>query len=278
MARLFVIRKNIRWRPRASSSPPACLWLNGTVCVKLPRPCTGRCAATGFARVDLFYTPDGRIVFNEVNTIPGFTEHSRFPGMMRGRGSGIRPAGGAAAGTGGGGRMSDSDPGAALAGTLALVNPAHPLQARPAPKRWSPPCRTRRRAAGAAGRRSCWQRCWTASARRGASCRQRWRSHAEQQALYADSVRDNGLEFTQKYVALPGCSEHETGLAIDVGEAREVIDFSVPHFPIQESARPSAARRRATASSNGIPKARRPSPASAMNHGIFAMLAGPTPG
>lgn len=41
---------------------------------------------TGFARMDLFYTPDGRIVFNEVNTIPGFTEHSRFPGMMRGAG------------------------------------------------------------------------------------------------------------------------------------------------------------------------------------------------
>lgn len=82
----LIIRKNIRWRPRASTCPPACLWLNGTVCVKQPRPCTGRCAATGFARVDLFYTPDGRIVFNEVNTIPGFTEHSRFPGMMRGAG------------------------------------------------------------------------------------------------------------------------------------------------------------------------------------------------
>ena len=41
---------------------------------------------TGFARVDLFYTPDGRIVFNEVNTIPGFTAHSRFPGMMCGVG------------------------------------------------------------------------------------------------------------------------------------------------------------------------------------------------
>lgn len=37
-------------------------------------------------QIDLFYTPDGRIVFNEVNTIPGFTEHSRFPGMMRGAG------------------------------------------------------------------------------------------------------------------------------------------------------------------------------------------------
>lgn len=41
---------------------------------------------TGFARVDLFLTPDGRIVFNEVNTIPGFTEHSRFPGMMKAAG------------------------------------------------------------------------------------------------------------------------------------------------------------------------------------------------
>lgn len=40
----------------------------------------------GFARVDLFLTPQGRIVFNEVNTIPGFTEHSRFPGMMKAAG------------------------------------------------------------------------------------------------------------------------------------------------------------------------------------------------
>ncbi len=41
---------------------------------------------SGFARVDLFLTPSGGIVFNEVNTIPGFTEHSRFPKMMRGAG------------------------------------------------------------------------------------------------------------------------------------------------------------------------------------------------
>lgn len=37
----------------------------------------------GFARVDMFLTPSGEIVFNEVNTIPGFTEHSRFPSMMK---------------------------------------------------------------------------------------------------------------------------------------------------------------------------------------------------
>ena len=37
----------------------------------------------GFARVDMFYTPEGKIVFNEVNTIPGFTPFSRFPSMMK---------------------------------------------------------------------------------------------------------------------------------------------------------------------------------------------------
>lgn len=36
----------------------------------------------GFARVDLFYTPKGELVFNEVNTIPGFTSHSRYPSML----------------------------------------------------------------------------------------------------------------------------------------------------------------------------------------------------
>lgn len=41
---------------------------------------------SGFARVDLFLTPDKQIVFNEINTIPGFTEHSRFPGMMKAAG------------------------------------------------------------------------------------------------------------------------------------------------------------------------------------------------
>ena len=43
----------------------------------------------GFARVDLFLTPAGDIVFNEVNTIPGFTAHSRYPSMMRGIGIGF---------------------------------------------------------------------------------------------------------------------------------------------------------------------------------------------
>ena len=39
-----------------------------------------------FARVDLFLTPEGEIIFNEVNTIPGFTAHSRYPNMMKAAG------------------------------------------------------------------------------------------------------------------------------------------------------------------------------------------------
>lgn len=41
---------------------------------------------SGFARVDLFLTPAWEIVFHEVNTIPGFTAHSRYPNMMKGIG------------------------------------------------------------------------------------------------------------------------------------------------------------------------------------------------
>ena len=41
---------------------------------------------TGCARADFFFTPEGEIVFNEINTIPGFTSHSRYPAMMAGVG------------------------------------------------------------------------------------------------------------------------------------------------------------------------------------------------
>jgi D-alanine--(R)-lactate ligase len=36
----------------------------------------------GLSRVDMFLQEDGRIVFNEVNTLPGFTAYSRYPRMM----------------------------------------------------------------------------------------------------------------------------------------------------------------------------------------------------
>jgi D-alanine---(R)-lactate ligase len=45
---------------------------------------------TGLARVDLFLLPDGSVVLNEVNTLPGLTSYSRYPRMMAAAG---RPLG-----------------------------------------------------------------------------------------------------------------------------------------------------------------------------------------
>lgn len=58
-----------------------------------------------------------------------------------------------------------------------------------------------------------------------------WRSAEEQQEIWDGSTRENGEEFTRKYVALPGCSEHQTGLAIDLALRADSIDFIRPEFP-----------------------------------------------
>lgn len=58
-----------------------------------------------------------------------------------------------------------------------------------------------------------------------------WRSQAEQQKIWNDSLGENGLVFTQTYVARPGCSEHQTGLAIDLGLRGDAVDFLRPDFP-----------------------------------------------
>ena len=58
-----------------------------------------------------------------------------------------------------------------------------------------------------------------------------WRSMQEQENIYAQSLKENGSEFTQEYVALPGHSEHQTGLAIDLALTSDNIDFIRPDFP-----------------------------------------------
>lgn len=40
----------------------------------------------GFARIDFFVDKNNEIYFNEINTIPGFTSHSRFPNMLKAKG------------------------------------------------------------------------------------------------------------------------------------------------------------------------------------------------
>ena len=58
-----------------------------------------------------------------------------------------------------------------------------------------------------------------------------YRSLAEQQQIYEDSLQEHGLAFTQKFVALPNTSEHQTGLAIDLALQQAEIDFICPEFP-----------------------------------------------
>ena len=58
-----------------------------------------------------------------------------------------------------------------------------------------------------------------------------WRSRAEQQQIWDGSMAENGEDFTRKYVAIPGCSEHQTGLAIDLALRSDSIDFIRPDFP-----------------------------------------------
>ncbi len=58
-----------------------------------------------------------------------------------------------------------------------------------------------------------------------------YRSMKEQTDIYKESLMENGEEFTKKYVALPSHSEHETGLAIDLGLNKKHIDFIRPDFP-----------------------------------------------
>ena len=40
----------------------------------------------------------------------------------------------------------------------------------------------------------------------------------------------NGLAYTKQFVALPGCSEHQLGLAIDVGLKGSQDDLICPRF------------------------------------------------
>lgn len=58
-----------------------------------------------------------------------------------------------------------------------------------------------------------------------------WRSFEEQQRIWDETLAESGPEFTRKYVAFPGHSEHQTGLAIDLALKQDSIDFICPEFP-----------------------------------------------
>ena len=115
--------------------------------------------------------------------------------------------------------------------TLILVNAAHPLSPGPAPDlvpadEAHPHILLERRAARLLG--ACIQAVGGVGAIVPVSG---WRSQAQQQAIWDQTWAEEGEVFTRQYVARPGCSEHQTGLAIDLGLAAPHIDFIRPHFP-----------------------------------------------
>lgn len=58
-----------------------------------------------------------------------------------------------------------------------------------------------------------------------------FRTQKEQEEIWRDTQAKEGPAFTQKYVARPGHSEHQTGLAIDLAAQSPQIDFICPDFP-----------------------------------------------
>ena len=58
-----------------------------------------------------------------------------------------------------------------------------------------------------------------------------FRSYERQKEIYDDSMIRRGKTHTNSHIAFPGTSEHQTGLAIDLGLRQDHIDFICPEFP-----------------------------------------------
>lgn len=119
------------------------------------------------------------------------------------------------------------DPGVLHRGELILVNRDHPLKQEPGPSQrteLSPGC-------GMIHQAAAMLRALLEETGPGIALVSGWRSFNEQQQIFRDSIREHGEKFTRQYVAVPGRSEHQTGLAIDLGEDQPGLDFLRPDFP-----------------------------------------------
>ena len=131
-----------------------------------------------------------------------------------------------------------------MRGTLYLVNRAHPLAEEPEAEALVPVDGGHPRIMLHARAKVMLDQLLTAVGGRGAIVPvSGYRPRSEQQAIWDGSLAEHGQKFTETYVARPGCSEHQTGLAIDLGENRPEVDFLCPAFP--DSGPCGALRRRA---------------------------------
>lgn len=57
-----------------------------------------------------------------------------------------------------------------------------------------------------------------------------YRTREEQADIYESTRLERGEDFTRRFVALPDCSEHQTGLAVDMALIKPDIDEIAPDF------------------------------------------------
>ena len=131
-----------------------------------------------------------------------------------------------------------------MRGTLYLVNRARPLDGEPEAETLVPVYDSLPQIRLHARARAMLDQLLTVVGGRGAIVPvSGYRPRSEQQAIWDGALAEHGQKFTETYVAAPGCSEHQTGLAIDLGENRPEVDFLCPAFP--DSGPCGALRRRA---------------------------------
>ena len=119
-----------------------------------------------------------------------------------------------------------------MRGTLYLVNRAHPLAGEPEAEALVPVDGGHSRIMLHQRARVMLEQLLTAVDGRGAIVPvSGYRPRSEQQAIWDGSLAEHGQKFTETYVARPGCSEHQTGLAIDLGLNQGEVDFLRPAFP-----------------------------------------------
>lgn len=58
-----------------------------------------------------------------------------------------------------------------------------------------------------------------------------YRFMQEQIDIWESTLLEHGEEYTKSFVAIPGCSEHQSGLAIDLAKKQAEIDFICPELP-----------------------------------------------
>ncbi|WP_337102908.1 D-alanyl-D-alanine carboxypeptidase family protein [Paenibacillus sp. YIM B09110] len=123
-------------------------------------------------------------------------------------------------------------------GHLLLVNREHPVDSPPHPDQLAPVVSVLRASSEERNpqlERTCLRQLELWLSASGLSNRigivSGYRTREQQQQIYDRSLAENGYDFTASYVALPDRSEHQTGLAVDLGELSGEVDYIRPSLP-----------------------------------------------